>query len=748
MSTSQATVATSQPSHPRRSRPLLDLFVISFVILFFELACIRWFGATVIFLTFFTNLVLMACILGMSVGCLAAGRKREFIQWVLPLTLAAAGLAWMVLSAYEEFSDFVVEVGSSQSPQQVYFGTEYKTPDPSKFVLPIEVVAGAFFALIALMFVGMGQVLGRCFDSVPDRVKAYTVNIAGSLVGIVMFAGVSLARLPPPVWFGVAALGCLWFARRNRVMQAILGVGLVGLFVWFDRQNPAHVTTTWSPYYKVEYNDKTKFIDVNNIGHQKMFPIGESGPAYMLPYLLNRDAGNKSFDDVMIIGAGSGNDVQAALNFNAKRVDGVEIEPLMSEIGRDHHPNRPYDDPRVHLHFDDGRSFVRKTDQQFDLAIYALVDSLVLHSGYSSIRLESFLFTEQAMRDIRARLKPDGVFAMYNFYRQGWVVGRLVEIIRRVFETEPLVISLPYNPKIAAEDTQRSITFVIVGNQGNQSVEKIRQAFAEKSSFWIAHEPKKNLGLNAFGPLPPPGFPSNDWLKIGPAQVNTAGVGRLPTDDWPFLYLREPKIPALNFRGMAIVGVLSLVILFLFAPVRRIKPNPQMFLLGAGFMLLETKGVVHMALLFGSTWFVNSIVFFAILIMVLFSNLYVIKFSPRRLWPYSLALIALLVVNMVVPMTTFLALPGALKTVVSCLVIFLPVFFAGVVFASSFRVSTQPDVDFGSNIGGVILGGLCEFVSLMLGFNNLLIVAIAFYALAMLFAPRLSQLPAPAGTSA
>ena len=305
-----------------------------------------------------------------------------------------------------------------------------------------------------------------------------------------------------------------------------------------------------------------------------------------------------------------------------------------------------------------------------------------------------------------------------------------------------LVISLPYNPKIAANDTQRSITFVIVGNRENRSVEKIRQAFAEKSSFWIAHEPRKNLDLNAFGPLPPPGFPSSDWLRIGPAQVNTEGVGRLPTDDWPFLYLREPTIPALNFRGLVIVGVLSLVILFLFAPVRRIKPNPQMFLLGAGFMLLETKGVVHMALLFGSTWFVNSIVFFAILIMVLLSNLYVINFSPKRLWPYSLALIALLAVNMVVPMTTFLALPGALKTVVSCLVIFLPVFFAGVVFASSFRVSTQPDVDFGSNIGGVFLGGLCEFVSLILGFNNLLIVAIAFYALAMLFAPRLSRIPA------
>ena len=69
--------------------------------------------------------------------------------------------------------------------------------------------------------------------------------------------------------------------------------------------------------------------------------------------------------------------------------------------------------------------------------------SLVLHSGYSSLRLESFLFTEQAFRDIRARLKPDGVFLMCNYYRQGWVVGRLEEMARKVFGTEPVVISLP-----------------------------------------------------------------------------------------------------------------------------------------------------------------------------------------------------------------------------------------------------------------------------------------------------------------
>ena len=100
---------------------------------------------------------------------------------------------------------------------------------------------------------------------------------------------------------------------------------------------------------------------MNNLGHQGMLPVERAGPAYFLPHLLNRDAGGKPFDDVLIIGAGSGNDVAAALAQGAGHVDAVEIDPVINELGRLHHPNRPYSDPRVSIHLDDGRSFVRKT---------------------------------------------------------------------------------------------------------------------------------------------------------------------------------------------------------------------------------------------------------------------------------------------------------------------------------------------------------------------------------------------------
>jgi hypothetical protein len=151
-----------------------------------------------------------------------------------------------------------------------------------------------------------------------------------------------------------------------------------------------------------------------------------------------------------------------------------------------------------------------------------------------------------------------------------------------------------------------------------------------------------------------------------------------------------------------------------------------------------------MALLFGSTWVVNSVVFFAVLVMILLSNLYVLLVRPRKMWPYYALLLISLLVNTYVPMEYFLSLPEASRVIASCAIIFVPIFFAGVIFAAAFRDSRQPDVDFGSNVGGVILGGLSEYFSLILGFKNLLFIAVAFYILSAILRPQVRSIPAPA----
>lgn len=738
-------------------RSYLDLFLVSFLILFFELACIRWFGSMVVYLTFFTNIILLATFLGMSIGCLSATRGRDWTGTVIPLFFVAATVACGVFWIFAHNGRLLVDVGGQGSPQQVFFGTQYEARDVSTLPVgvPLEMLAVLFFYLITFVFVGLGQVLGRAFDEARDRLRAYISNVVGSLAGIAVFALASYLWTTPMVWFAVVMMIWLYLLKRRTLVQVYwaFAVLLVMGFVSYSMtlQSPyrtaprLYENLIWSPYYKIDYTPQTKGMSANNIGHQQMDSIQEAGPGYSLPHLLNRDAGGRPFQDVLIIGAGSGNDVSAALANGAKHVDAVEIDPVIYNLGRTDHPNHPYQDPRVTVYIDDGRSFVRKTQQKYDLVVYALVDSLVLHSGYSSLRLESFLFTQQAFEDIAARLKPGGIFVVSNFFRQGWIVGRIERMSKEAFGSKPLVISLPYVASIHPTDQVSGLTMILASADAPALTAICRQ-FEQHQSFWINEKPAANAPINAFGPEPPSigGSAKSTWHRIAPATVDITGINQLPSDDWPFLYLRAKIIPGLNVRSMALIFGLSLLMVYMFSPVRLVQPNWQMFFLGAGFMLLETKGVVHMALLFGSTWFVNSVVFFAILVMVLASNLYVLALRPKKLSPYYSLLLVSLMVNIVVPMSNFLTLPGWQKVAASCAVVFVPVFFAGIVFGTLFRDSSQPDIDFGSNIAGAILGGLCESLSLVIGFNYLLIIAVACYLLSAL----LSKRPAGALTAA
>jgi spermidine synthase len=735
------------------------LILISFLILFLELACIRWFPAHVLYLTFFTNVVLLASFLGMSVGCLAAGRQRNYLAWTPLLFVIALAAAHAVEISSGSFMNFV-DVGHQASPQQVYFGTEYHSQDLSRFAIPVEILCGFFFIVIALGFVGPGQELGRALKRWPNRLQAYTLNIVGSIVGIVLFAACSWLELSSFWWFLVVTIGLSYFyfvSPRHRFRRAFIWgpltaallVLVIGLAAFTPRslnfQDGHEAQQLWSPYYRIDFKQADLSLSVNLIYHQQMVSRNEKFPAYALPHLLNRDAGRPPFADVLIIGAGSGNDVSRALQWEAKHIDAVEIDPAIYRLGRAFHPDSPYRDPRVQIHLDDGRNFLRSTEQKYDLIVYALVDSLVLHSGYSNIRLESFLFTRQTYADVRRHLKPNGTFVIYNYFRQGWLAARLQQGLDEVFGAgNSLVLTLPYRKVIEPEKaTFGDFTIFFAGATGD-----LRNAFAEHPYYWLRNdEPPGPASANGFQPdLAAIQTAPSNWQDFGLASVSPpAGALRTATDDWPFLYLREPMIPTLSLRGMLIMGGLALLLIFLFQPREKNLAeraerdsrvsgfgsalNVQLFFLGAGFMLVETKAVVTMALLFGSTWVVNSVVFLAVLVMILLANLLTLRFKPTRLWPYYAGLLITLGLNAIVPLDFFLGMNRSLQVLGSCLLVFAPILFAGVIFAISFKRSAVPDRAFGVNIAGAMMGGLAEYTSMLLGFQYVALVAILFYAL-------------------
>ena len=347
-----------------------DLFVISLLTLFLELACIRWFPSHVLFLTFFTNTVLLAAMLGISVGCLAANRKQNFLAWTPFVLIVGLGSAHLV-EWQRRISNSVIDVGNQLSPQMVFFGVEYPARDISSFVIPIEVLCGYFFLLIALIMVGPGQQLGRSLARLPDRLEGYTIDILGSLTGVALFAACSLFELSPLWWFGFVSAGLGYFLLRAAIARklafAAASAVVLALSILPMLTQAGNARAMWSPYYRIDYQPDPKLITVNLIGHQQMQSHQSPFPAYALPHLINRDAGQKPFADVLIIGAGSGNDVSRALAWGAAHVDAVEIDPVIQRLGKQDHPDRPYDDPRVSVHLNDGRNFLRKSTKQYRL---------------------------------------------------------------------------------------------------------------------------------------------------------------------------------------------------------------------------------------------------------------------------------------------------------------------------------------------------------------------------------------------
>lgn len=735
---------------PQRGLPLLavhqqgfNLFLTGFLVLFLELAAIRWFAAYVVFLQFFTNVVLIASFLGMSCGCLAARQRRDWLGYFPAIALGTMLAAVAMLAVYSSWRGLAVDVGGQAAPQEVFFGTEARNPDLARFVIPIEAIAVFFFVLIALMFVGLGQVLGRAFDAYPDRVRGYTLNIGGSLAGIVVFSLLSFAETPPGIWFLIAFAGIFYLLRQTGSLTRMRAAVLIGLAVALAVPQDFHShkrEIRWSPYYMVERKTNGN-ISVNTIGHQVMMQFAKAGASYSLIHLLQRASGGKPFQDMLVIGAGSGNDIAHGLRYGVGRIDALEIDPVIQDFGIHYHPDHPYQDARVVPHLDDGRHFLRTTDRKFDLVVYGLVDSLILHSSYADLRLESYLFTEEAMADVKRVLKPDGVFVVYNYLRRGWIVERVAAMAEHAFGCPPLVISLPYQATLNASDPA-GFTMIVAGCNRT-----IADAFAAHGSFWLDLVPERNLAVDGFALRPEtmPPDQRSQYLRVEPTTlVRDEGATLSTSDDWPFLYLHGRVIPDFTLRSMALLGAIGIAMVYCFMPKgegRRTIDN-RMFFLGAAFMLIETRAVVQMALLFGSTWLVNSLVFFTVLVLILLANLYVLKASGLRLAYHYAALLLFLAAGVLIPLETFLGGGIVWRYAVPCVLTLGPMFFAGIIFARSFRDAVDPDLAFGSNIAGAVLGGLAESLSMLLGFRYLLLLAIAFYLLSS-WSPRTSAALAP-----
>ncbi len=659
------------PWSAERQGAVFRLWLGSSLMLFAELALIRWLGSNIVHLSYFSNFVLLGSFLGIGAGFLIS-RKPWSVLAVSPILLALiVATVWL----------FPVTI-NREGGDIIYFTSLVTSGPPSWLVLPLV------FVLVAAVLAGPAEVVGRSFGQLENLI-AYRWDLIGSLTGIVAFTLLSWLQAPSVVWgvlVSVAYLLLLWGWRR--IVAAVAAAVMIGCLT-AETLSPG---ISWSPYYKVKLSKEGDFkgqplylITVNGVPHQLMgsaeFKLTAAEEQYRTPYERRVDA---PLRNVLIIGAGSGSDVAIALSKGAQHVDAVDIDPRIMAIGAELHPDRPYSDPRVTRHVNDGRAFLQSTDTKYDLILFALPDSLALVNGASQIRLESFLFTEEALASARAHLTDQGVFAMYNYYRENWLIDRLGNTAAEAFGHQPCM------------------------------------------DLFAAHQAVVTVALD----------PANQRCGQNNHVLGSDVVA--PADDnAPFLYFRGGFVPAEYLWVLGGILLISLITVRIlggrFGPMR---PYADLFCMGAAFLLLETKNIATFALLFGTTWVVNALVFAGVLLVVLAAVEVTRRWRTPPLPVVFAGIAVALLIAYLVPPEVLLPLPVVPRLIAAVLLAFLPIFLANVAFAKRFADSDNSQAAFGLNLLGAIVGGCLEYGALVTGYRNLLLVVGALYLLAFLLKPR------------
>jgi hypothetical protein len=632
--------------------------------LFMELTLIRWVGANNVFVSNATNFVLLASFLGIGIGFLNARSGRDFVRWAPVALLALVGfvLAFPV----------VVKTISGPSP---YHGIGNMPALPQPLSLTIV------FVLIVGVMVGIGQAVARSFVTFKP-LNAYRLDILGSIAGIAAFSLLSFLDTPPAVWGAVAGLALVaLLLPRPRVWQVGAVAGVIVLLV----AESLLAGQMWSPYNKLNIQNKQVdgqpaiSVSANNIPYQtavSLKAMNDGSYVYAYPY---RHVTRASLDNVLIIGAGTGNDVAVALSEGAKHVDAVEIDPLLLLRVGQAHPSHPYQNGKVSMHVGDGRAYLENTSKKYNLILFALPDSMTALAGQSALRLESFLLTQQSVAAAKAHLAPGGTFAMYNYYQQ-FLLSRYATTLETVYNQTPCAEVQP------------------------------------------GHAGARVLAVLTVHPGGPVAGCSTYWHGASLAPS---------TDDHPFPYLATSSIPS-NFLVMLAAILLGSLLLVRVGGGRfkGMRSYLDLAFMGAAFMLLETKNIVAFALLFGTTWFVNSLVFAGVLLAVYLAVETARHVRlPRPPVLYGL-LIASLVLAWLVPQSSLLALPVIARFFAGCALAFAPIFLANLIFAQRFSDVQNSGTAFAVNLLGAMVGGALEYLSLITGYHVLLIVIGVLYGLA------------------
>jgi spermidine synthase len=687
------TVVLEPPTGERQKASTVTLlFLASALALYFELVVIRYLSSQIRVFAYLQNLPLIASFLGIGLG-MALGRAPGKMKKLFPGT---AGVIFIVTTFAERLH--LTHVPFPSADNMAWGNWQYVVGWWALLdVFLFYILVLACLALIVAFFVVLGGFVGEQLSQ-HAPLRGYGVNLIGSLAGILLFTLLSFLGSSPAVWLLAGFALALPFFWRSRTTLLVFG-GILCVVGWPTSN------VYWSPYYRITIDrdisaaavgrPERYWLSVNYDYHQKILDLSAeavartgSEPHYqeaLAYYDLAYRLASGSLQDIAIVGAGTGNDVAAALRNGAGHVDAVEIDPTILNLGKQLHPEHPYDSGRVTIHQDDARAFFHKTRKRYDLIVFGLLDSHTLMSARSSLRLDNYVYTLESLQSAKGLLKPGGLLVLsFDSGRDSYVTRRMFATLERAFGTPPHAFYTGFDGG--------GVTFV----EGNLSDSAASRQFEDITG----------------------------QLEKDSAEALIA------TDYWPFLYLQNRRIPLASFWSLILFLYCSEILLNRTLKIKSLL-NPKslhFFLLGAAFLLLETKSVTELSLVFGSTWIVNAVVIAGFLAMALLANT-VVMFRQFSYLTAYIGLFACLAISIVFPYHMVAGFGPLSKVLVAGTVAALPVFFSGLIFSKSFSTASNSHQALGVNLFGAVAGGMLENTVTLGGVPLLGILAVILYGL-------------------
>ncbi|MFH1858058.1 MAG: hypothetical protein ABH845_04060 [Candidatus Omnitrophota bacterium] len=665
--------------------------------LYIELMMIRFHASSFQLFAYFKNISLLSCFLGLGIGYARGPKRPVMTPLVLPfLALQLVCLHILRYSPVERFLQYPIS-------EQLAMGVRQAEAFGYIFIAYIFLVLT--FTFNALCFIPLGHLASRLMMRQKNLV-AYSWNLIGSLIGILLFSLISFLWSPPAIWIVCAAIGIMLFLRKDvkSLFPSVLALVItLGIFAMpfstdqFDFYSPYQkLTLKFSkdepPVLKANNSNYMQILDLRNESVRISPHLKSDADYYGLPYRFKPNP-----EEVLIVGSGTGNDVAAAIRNGAGRIDAVEIDPAIVHFGKQLHPESPYQAPNVRVIVNDARAFIRRTSKQYDLIVYGLLDSHGLLSSRSGgVRLDSYVYTVEAFREARKKLKPDGMMCLSFALIRPSLGRKLFLMLQEAFNGR--------SPLVFGESRGKDFTF-LAGDALDRRVLTPHPVIQETTEIFADPDIRADKS----------------------------------TDDWPFFYMPRKKYPLSYVVMMVLLFMISVTF------IRRLMPGSgsgfsiPCFFLGAGFMLIETKGITELALVFGSTWIVISVVIVGVLVMAFWANWILMKrASPSPPVTYGLLFLSL----MLGLGFTFIHLshfPLWLGRIIMTAVLTLPLFFSGFAFSSELKKAVSVAAALSSNLLGAMLGGFLEYNSMYFGFRSLYFLALFMYTIAFLGSVRVKR---------